>query len=66
MDFDDFETIYALGLDEVITGERAPTDEERMFLAAVGAGSPDFGGQESSGLLELWCLIVSLLGGSTK
>lgn len=62
MDFDDFETIYALGLDEVITGEREPDEKERMLLAAIGAGAPSFGGNEHSSLLQFWSLIFSLFG----
>ena len=38
MDFDDYETIYALGLDEIITGERAPTEEEEALLMQVASG----------------------------
>ncbi len=63
MDFDDFETIYALELDEVIIGERTPNEEERMLLAAIGAGAPSFGGNKHSVWLDLWSLILSLLGG---
>ena len=63
MDFDDFETIYALGLDEVMTGEREPDEEEQMLLAAIGSDATSFGGYEHSGWLQFWATIISLMGG---
>lgn len=61
----DLETIYALGLDEVLFGDDEgnlpePTDSDREALAAVAASSlgSDSGG--ASVWLGLWALIRSL------
>ena len=61
MDFSDFETIYALGLDDVVTGEREPTEEETALLLMIGAGTPNFDGNETSGWLKTFCTILGLL-----
>lgn len=36
--FEDYQTIYALDLEEIITGERLPTQEEQLLLLQVASG----------------------------
>lgn len=60
MSFSDFETIYALGLDDVLTGEREPSEEEQELLLMIGAGAPNFDGSNPSAWLKVLCAILGV------